>query len=48
MQTDSTILELRQAVNAVNLELLKKLNERAALVAQIGARQTEQIGRAHV
>ena len=46
MQNDSTILELRQSVNAVNLELLQKLNERAALVAQIGARQTE-LGMAH-
>ncbi len=46
MQTDSTILELRQAVNAVNLELLTQLNRRAALVAQIGARQTE-LGQPH-
>ena len=46
MQTDSTILELRLAVNAINLELLTKLNERAALVAQIGARQTE-LGQPH-
>ena len=46
MQTDSTILELRLAVNAINLELLAKLNERAALVAQIGARQTE-LGQPH-
>ena len=46
MQNDSTILELRQAVDAINLELLTKLNERAALVAQIGARQTE-LGMAH-
>jgi 3-deoxy-7-phosphoheptulonate synthase / chorismate mutase len=46
MNTDPTILELRAQVDAVNLEILKHLNERARIVERIGARQTE-IGAAH-
>jgi 3-deoxy-7-phosphoheptulonate synthase / chorismate mutase len=46
MNTDATILELRSQVDAVNLEILKLLNERARIVEKIGARQTE-IGLKH-
>jgi 3-deoxy-7-phosphoheptulonate synthase / chorismate mutase len=46
MNTDPTILELRDQVDTVNLEILKLLNRRASIVEQIGARQT-QIGTQH-
>jgi 3-deoxy-7-phosphoheptulonate synthase/chorismate mutase len=44
--TDPQIQALRDQVDAVNLEILQALNARAALVTQIGARQTE-LGQTH-
>lgn len=44
--TDPQIQTLRQAVDAVNLEILAVLTRRAELVKQIGARQT-QLGISH-
>jgi 3-deoxy-7-phosphoheptulonate synthase / chorismate mutase len=44
--TDAAIQDLRNQVDVVNLEILVALNKRAAIVAQIGERQT-QLGTSH-